>query len=271
MTFFRRILVPSIIFCITFVLTFFIGQKLLHNMSARAASSASLSLSASSVNPQVDQSFVVGVGLDSGSNIVGADVVVYFDSRYLEVVGVNLGNTNLKTLVPGTDNTVDLTKSVYLNPTDPAKSTVEIGLITFDQSSNLTTTPVTGNYDASSNPIAQITFKAKAMGSSNLSIKFDGNAVTTDSNVVTNDSGLPEDILTQPQTPLAIGVILACSTVDLNTTGNITIGDVQAVSARWGTATGDPNYDTKFDLDQSGLISIKDVQLVSSRWGEQCL
>jgi hypothetical protein len=263
--------IPFVSGIIVFIATAFIGQMFLQKVSAAVTPTATLTLSASSLNPQVNQNLTVGIGLNSASNIVGVDAIVYFDSRYLDVVSASLGTTGLKTLVPGSNNTLDLTKAVTLNTTDPSKSTVEIGLVAFDQSNNQLTTPITGNFDAATNPIAQIVFKGKAMGTSSLSFRFDSNGTTTDSNVVTNDNGNPQDILTAPQSTLNIGVILACATIDINSSGSITISDIQSVSSRWGSATGDPTYDVKYDLDVNGTISIKDIQLVSSRWGEQCL
>ena len=69
-------------------------------------------LNASSTQVIPQETFTVAVGLDTAAqDVVGVDAVLRFNSDILEVVDVSLGTAGFATLVPGTNNLIDLTLS----------------------------------------------------------------------------------------------------------------------------------------------------------------
>jgi hypothetical protein len=50
----------------------------------------------------------------------------------------------------------------------------------------------------------------------------------------------------------------------------VTIGDLQAVAARWHQTNTSSTWNPTYDLDSNGVISIIDIVRVSSAWGRTC-
>lgn len=257
----------------SFILSFFVLHQVFTVVSAQVTPTAILLMSTASLVTQVDQNMAVGIGLNSTTqSVVGVDAVIYFDSRYLQVDSVATGSTYLKTIAPMTaTGEFDLAKAIKINQADPAHSTIEVGAVAFDSVTEQPTTPVTGSFDPDTDPIVTITFKGKAAGSANLSFKYDGAGATNDSNIVTNDFSNPEDILLEPQSSLAINVILNCNTIDFNGINGIDVSDVQVVANRWGMTSTNPNWVSTYDLNSNNVIDITDIQSVAGRWGETCI
>jgi uncharacterized repeat protein (TIGR01451 family) len=65
-------------------------------------------------------------------------------------------------------------------------------------------------------------------------------------------------------TPLASSVDLAVPDADCD--GDVDIADIQLVTARWGSAQGDPLYHPRYDLDGDDIIDVADVVAVATRW-----
>lgn len=57
---------------------------------------------------------------------------------------------------------------------------------------------------------------------------------------------------------------------DINNDGLIDVTDVILVAGAWGTASGQPGYQTQLDMNQDGVIDIYDVQYVAGRFYQTC-
>ncbi len=185
---------------VCFVCTFVTMQQLLRVLVRAQTNSSGAQLSFQNVTPvSSDQTFTIGVGLVSLSHPVGSvDAVVNFNSDLLEVTSVAPGNTHLQTLLPTNQNGFDLNSALKINQDNPTQSQLTFSLLSFDQVNSQVNQAIQGIFDPVNNPIAVITFKAKAAGQANLKFKYDGAGITTDSNVISADTQTPVDILTQP-------------------------------------------------------------------------
>jgi|SRR3989344_1495387 len=263
-------------------------------------------LNASSTQVIPQETFTVAVGLDTAAqDVVGVDAVLRFNSDILEVVDVSLGTAGFTTLVPGTNNLIDLTKAVTKNLQDARQSQLEFGLLSFDQSTELLTAPLNGIFDPVSNPIATVTFKALALGNSAIEIMRNQDG-TTDANIVIINGGQPEDILGSTSDSVSIDVVTLASPTptpsptasptpdptpsstplssaspspsaspcvlayDFNHDDLVDIRDVMQVTSRWNSKVGNPKYNSLYDTDSDGDIDIVDIQRVVSTWGQRC-
>ena len=273
-----------------FILSFVATQKIFTQLAKAQGTGSQLAFYTASASLTPNQTFDVNIGLTNlTQSVTAVDAVVVFDSDILEVQGVTLGTTDLKTLVPqDATGSFDLTKALQINATNSAQSILELGLVTFDPLTQLVTPPlpITGNYDPSSNPIVTVQFKTKTIGATAITFKYDGNGITIDSNIVTNDSGDPTDILSDTPNPLNITVAelatpvpsttplpspIECTSMDYNSSGSIDVQDIMQASSRWNTKTGDTNYDVLYDLNNDGQINIIDIQTIAGRWNENCV
>jgi len=113
-----------------------------------------------------------------------------------------------------------------------------------------------------------------------LNFNLSGNETSSiDFGAVTLNDGSGRDFETsalQKQiklTPYDGAPISGCSSTcqgDFDGDGDVDIADVQAVAFRWGTSSGDANYDACYDLDNDGDIDISDIQQVAFLWGTTC-
>ncbi len=258
---------PKIIIAIfTLVVVLGLALTALRFVRAQTTPSAQLLLSPETVSTRPADTFSVYVGMTTTDPVFGVDTILLFDSTLLDVVSVSLGSTELKTLAPGTDNIIDLTRAVTIG-TDPTQSTLEFGSIAYDQTTEATTSGILGTVDPDTNPIATVVFKARKGGTGTISPKFDNPGVTTDSNAVAISQGASIDILTAPTAQIAV-TITAC--YDFNASGEVDIQDLMLVATHWNTKTGDANYDGLYDLDSDGDIDIADIQLAANSWGTAC-
>src|SRR3989344_2065281 len=263
-------------------------------------------LNASSTQVIPQETFTVAVGLDTAAqDVVGVDAVLRFNSDILEVVDVSLGTAGFTTLVPGTNNLIDLTQAVTKNLQDATQSQLEFGLLSFDQGTELLTTPLNGIFDPVSNPIATVTFKALTLGNSAIEIARNQDG-TTDANIVIINGSQPEDILGTGSDSVNVAVVALASPTptpvptptptpsptpsptldptpspspsaspcvllyDFNHDGLVDIRDIMQVTSRWNTKTGNPKYDSQYDTDADGDIDIVDIQRVVNTWGQRC-
>jgi hypothetical protein len=89
--------------------------------------------------------------------------------------------------------------------------------------------------------------------------------VTTQvTNTVGIDSGDP-----------GVGPVLYTETIciirfDFNRNGEVDVGDVQAVAARWRMTDADPGWDPRYDVNGDGIITVVDIMMVVAEWGQTC-
>lgn len=209
----RARLIPFAILAFLAVATFFTlsltrqRQDLQQSAVTDTGTLTFANVSSGTVSP--GNSFTVSVNMNGGNKVVvGADILINFDSSKLELTGLtkNTQNNNpYKTYAPvdtngnfDTQRVIDCANSGgSLCPS--GAGTVEFGIVSFDWSGNALTTPNATTSNLS--PVTTLTFLVKpgATGSTTVSFKNDGITSTTDSNIVVNPAnGNPEDILKAP-------------------------------------------------------------------------
>jgi hypothetical protein len=57
---------------------------------------------------------------------------------------------------------------------------------------------------------------------------------------------------------------------DFNRNGEVDVGDVQAVAARWRMTDADPGWDPRYDVNGDGIITVVDIMMVVAEWGQTC-
>ncbi len=69
-----------------------------------------------------------------------------------------------------------------------------------------------------------------------------------------------------------VAVVALCVTLphDLDRDGDVDVGDIMQVAARWRCALGDGCYDARYDFDGDGQITVVDIMRVAGRWGDVC-
>jgi len=72
------------------------------------------------------------------------------------------------------------------------------------------------------------------------------------------------------QTPTATATPSPCDRYDLDNDGAITVADIMAVAAIWGTAVGDTRFVAAYDFNGDGRIDVGDIMQVAGHWGESC-
>lgn len=294
------------------VLAFLLAFFLMHQTLTRvqAAGGAQMLLSAGKTTLAVNETVIVGIGMDSGTvKVTGVDAVLMFNSNVLQLVGGQIGNTTLKTLVPGANNALDPNRAVQINQTDPTQSTVSVGVFGFDQSNDQLTASVSGTVDPATNPLVTLTFKAISAGQTSIMPKFTSGG-TDESNIVSLDTGDVVDIMASPTSTLNIAVVVssptptpvptpsptatptptpsptgeptptpsptpspsptACSVGNVNNDSHVDIVDIMLVASRWNSHPGDGKYDALYDRNHDGTISIVDIQMVANAWGANC-
>lgn len=260
-------------------------------------SGTTLLLDSSSHTVANGQNFTVGLGITNPDKpVAGIDVVIRYDSSYLDVVDILGGGTTLKTIVPITGNSFDMASAIKINTANPSLSRIEYGLLSFDLSQNEVTATLTSSYDPLTNPISAISFHPKKEGNTTLEILYEGSGKTTDSNIVTILNGEISDIMSTPSGKLDISISSSpsitprpsisvsatpsptpsplpsneCVLYDFDSDLKITVSDIMQVAARWNQKTGDAKYDVKYDFNGDGVISVVDIQKIASKWGVVC-
>jgi len=270
---------------LTFLLTIFLSTRIIRLNAQTPTPSSELLMNTPTNQINVGDTAEVSIGMNTNGRVVtGVDVVINFDNNLLDVVGISLG-TPFKTIVPGTNNVIDLTKAVKINSTDPSHSIIDFGLLAYDPSTNTPTEGLTGSFDPLNNPLATITFRAKTVGQATLSYKFDGNNMTTDSNIVSDVSGTPSDVMIQPGSALIIGIIEAIPPTptpsgipttptpvlvlgDMDGNGHINIFDYNSFVATFNTHPGDTHWNSLADFNTDNIINIFDYNLLVSNFGK---
>lgn len=269
--------IGSIFFFLSFFMTRFAINRF---ANAQVSSQSAQLLLASATNEvAVGDLFTLGIGLDSQTDtVIGIDTLLRFNSDLVEVIGVATGSSQLKTLVPGDNNQIDLTRAVHIDTANPTNSTLEIGLVAFDLDTQSTTSGILGTFDPLVNPLATVAFRAKQSGVVDFAYVFTALGDPHDSNVVALFEA-PEDILLEPVSAVQVAIVapspsptpIGCIQIDYNTSGEIDVQDIMQIASRWDAVTGDPTFDPIYDLDQNGSIDIRDIQLVAARFGEPCV
>jgi hypothetical protein len=125
----------------------------------------------------------------------------------------------------------------------------------------------TNTYDAkcyakaagTSGTVAQLEVKAKF----NQVGKFNIGVAST-----TQTSGLGSDLDVTHSS--GYGTLSFCLAYDFDKNSSTNAFDIQAVANRWGSSTGQANYDSYYDLDNNGTINAFDIQYVANNWGTSC-
>lgn len=255
---------------VVLVIVFWVWRRLTLKVHAQQVDSAQLLLAPPSVSASVGDSFTVGLGLDTASTVIGVDAVFMFNSSQLDVVGATLGTSQLSTLVPGDQNVLDLGRAVTINTTDPSQSTLELGLVAFDQESGQPTAGVSGRFDPVTAALVTVNFRAREAGQGTIRLNVTPGS-STDTNVVALMNGEPVDIVTGPSTDVAVTVAPACQLpYDFNGDRRVDVSDVMQVAFRWNARVGDGRYDASVDTDSDGDIDVVDIQRVAGSWGQSC-
>lgn len=263
----KRLLAPLVALVASFMLAFYLTQTSISLVIAQTADTAELSLAPPTADVVTNEQFDVGIGLTTGAIIKGIDVILTFDSTKLEVVDVENGNTELKTIAPQDENE-EFDPVQALDTTNPTEATLEFGIVAYDMATDTVTEGISGIFDPDTSPLATVTFRAKASGTASIGFVFDGDGVTTDSNVVSLISDVPEDILTQPTSSVSVSITSVC--YDFNGNNEVDVQDLMQFASRWNAEVGDPTFDTRFDIDHDGDIDIVDIQTASGSWGTIC-
>lgn len=282
-------------------------QKNQEFRSKAAADNGQLTLtSLTSTTLSPGQTFDVAVNLvNGGQAVVGADILVQFDSSKLSLQSITPGTSSVfKSFVPvSTTGTFDSARVIASANNATTGGTVEFGIVSFDWITNALTSPTASNTTMS--PVATLRFLVKtgATGSSIIGIKNDGINATTDSNiVVVPTGGLPEDILqvapyANDRVSLTISTVgpsptaaaspttspsnnpspspsgSACTVrqcQNYNGSSVIDISDIQTIAFRYLAKTGDSNYGIQYDFDCNGLINILDIQKQAFKYNQVC-
>jgi len=105
--------------------------------------------------------------------------------------------------------------------------------------------------------LARLTFMPLAVGSSDLGLEN-----------VTLTTPLGVNI---PQVSMGGVVEVRAGLIgDVDDDCDVDIRDIMLVAGRWGSHSGDANYEPRYDLDGDGDIDITDVMTVVAHWGESC-
>lgn len=186
-----------------------------------------------------ESSYTVNIEVGTVNDLGGFEFDLLFDPAVVRVSDANLGwflgssGRSTAAVGPSIDNTV--------------------GSVTF------------GGYSFGSNPgasgsgtLATVTFTPVAQGTSALTLQ---NVQLID----TVDGIIPVQ-LNNGQ----VSVVLY-PTYDFDRDCEVTVVDIMQVASRWGSETGDPDYDPNYDLDNDGDIDIVDVMRVANTWGQVCI
>ncbi len=73
----------------------------------------------------------------------------------------------------------------------------------------------------------------------------------------------------QPPPPLG-GEPLACTALDFDGSGSVSVIDITQLAVHWGETASMPTWVPRFDLDQNLVIDARDLTLIAERWGEVC-
>jgi hypothetical protein len=63
---------------------------------------------------------------------------------------------------------------------------------------------------------------------------------------------------------------LSTGCYDFNGNGEVDVGDIMLVVARWRMTENDPGWDPRYDLDEDGCITVVDIMIVAAQWGQTC-
>ncbi len=108
-----------------------------------------------------------------------------------------------------------------------------------------------------SGALARITFATLAVGSSNLHLE--NVSLTTPAAAQIAFASVDGSVNVQQALP-----------GDVDGDCDVDIVDIMLVAGRWGSHSGDADYDARYDLDNDGDIDITDVMTVVAHWGERC-
>lgn len=265
-------------------------------------------LTPATVNP--GSTFSVSVNMTGGGQVVvGADILVQFDSTKLTLTNItqNTATSNpYKTYAPvnasgafDTARVVSCANSVGTN-CPSGIGVAEFGIVSFDWTGNALTSPNATNSNLS--PVTTLTFQVKtgaAAGASQLIFRNNGITATTDSNIVVNPAGGgdPEDILQAPGYPndninVTIGGVAspvptpratpratpaatppqctARSCQDYNNDGLIRVAEIQSIAFLYGVLSGQPTYNAIYDLNCDGRINVADIQSQAFYYNISC-
>ncbi|MFQ5496026.1 MAG: dockerin type I domain-containing protein, partial [Phycisphaerae bacterium] len=75
---------------------------------------------------------------------------------------------------------------------------------------------------------------------------------------------------TPTATPSPTATAPPCARYDLDGDGAITVTDIMAVAAAWGTNAGEPGYVPEYDFNTNGQIDVFDIMQVAGHWAETC-
>lgn len=229
-----------------------INQRQIFGPSAGAPGvfdgSVTLSADRTVNNLQVGNEFTVAVNVRSvAHDIYGTDLIFNYNSSVLEVISIQLGaavrngcttgsGSPAAVLAPITSETNCAFSSASVISGGNSQGQLKFGVVAFDwnQSSqqNYTPAPLPRNVQ---HHVANVRFRAKANGSSPVSVKFDGQNVTTDSNIGT--------IFTDN----TVGDVLATITGNLST--QVGGGQITCTRFSQGNIICDSATDSIIDVD----------------------
>lgn len=248
--------------------------------SRAAADNGQLTFSVPVTTVPPGQTFDASVNLvNGGQTVVGADIIVQFDSTKLTLQSITPGTSQIfKTFVPVTTAGVFDSAKVVANANGTNAGKVEFGIVTFDWAANALTAPTANNTTMS--PVATLRFlvKSTATGTTQLTIKNDGTSATTDSNIVVIPAGgQPEDILQAPGYANDSKTITISTTASPIATPNAT-PNATPVATPIATPVATPNATPVAtpgsctarlcqDFNNNGIINITDVQAMAFRYG----
>lgn len=272
--FFRRIRL-AIAFGLGIIILIIVASllwwRLDNKVRAQNSQTADYLLHPTSLTISQGETFSLHTGINTDTTLLGIDNLLTFDSSLLEVVNVATGSSELKTLVPGNDNLIDLSRAVTIDATDSTRSTLEFGLVAFDLTTDQPTAGINGQFDPATNPLATITLRGLAVGAGTIKLKYLGAGDTSDANTVALIDNQPTDILASLSAQLIVTVTSSCGlTYDYSNEGRVDIADMMQVASRWNSQVGDGRYIGRFDSDQDGDIDIQDIQRLTATWGSSC-
>jgi len=174
------------------------------------------------------------------ANMGGYELVINFDPAIVQVQNVTLGNflsstgRTVSPLGPGVDNTA---------------GRISIGSFSFGSQAG----------PSGEGTLATIVMTPQAQGAS---------ALTLSGLTLTDSAGNAIAATTQDG---AITINAASLNGDLNGDCSVDVVDIMQVAGRWGSQSGEVEYDEADDLDHNGQIDVVDIMQVAGHWGESCV
>ncbi|NOZ05885.1 MAG: hypothetical protein GXP41_05975 [Chloroflexi bacterium] len=172
-------------------------------------------------------------------NMGGYELVINFDPAIVQVQNVTLGN-----FLSSTGRTVS-----PLGPSvDNTAGRISIGSFSFGSQAG----------PSGEGTLATIVMTPQAQGTS---------ALTLSGLTLTDSAGNAIAATTQDG---AITINATALNGDLNGDCSVDVVDIMQVAGRWGSQSGEVEYDEADDLDHNGQIDVVDIMQVAGHWGESC-